>query len=1367
MLRITIIVFILCISGYSIAQKKSYFVKTDFDHIELDDQFIVVKYRPGSIPNGRTSFNGIRKSTSPTYSSILDGLVKVPLKKGQHPLDLCNQYLADPNVLYAEPIVLDQPLYAPSDPLISNQYYLTNINARAAWDITTGDDDITIGIIDTGIDMDHEDLLANIWTNENDPIDGIDNDGNGYIDDYYGYDFADGDSNPDADQSAHGVRVAGVAGANTNNGMGIAGVGFNTKIAALKGFRSSNGLSNGLFDAILYAAENGIQILNLSWGSIRQPLQSEQDIINYAVIEKNMVIVAAAGNDGNKSTAQEKFYPASYENVLSVGGSDASDNKWSGSSYNYAVDLVAPASSILSTISGNGYNSSGGFGTSFAAPMVAATAALVKDRFPTLTGQQIMERVRRTADDIYSIGNNGLYDGKLGTGRLNAYRAVSETGVKSMRIEPPNVQSKFAPVAFYGDTIQVTARLTNYLGNSYDPVIYASSPDNQFTPVDGSIFPGFMSTLEQKEISFDIVLSENLPPSTEVTIRLDFTDEGYSDFQYINFTTAPNYFDFGNNSTFMTIVGNGDLGLVEYGSDEQGTGLIHQNEQLLKFTGILMATSASSFSDNIINNYSTLDRGNGFINRKNFKLFSHPGADLYGYSEFIDPKHNLIIEQSAISWQRDDFIIIRYRIVNNNATTLNNLSFGVFTDWDLGDPSTNYAAFDTNAQYLFTRNQEANLFAATKVLGNGTLKYSALDRSDLNGNSQDVFDDFSSTIKYDFLINQNHVEAGNLGVGNDVAGIHGITLDEIPAYGSSFINLIYAVSDFKQGLDIQINEAENKLSQFILKPRILESFYTCDGVAVTLAPTSGTSFNFYQDPLGLMLLSSGSSFNPGVITKDTTFYVQVLDENYPSDIFAIQLKLLNEIANFELSTDTLYLDHPTLNTVQFTDMSRNPVSWQWDFGQGAKSTLQHPTMVFNEVGDYTIQLTIENEQGCTDTIQKTLYVRARPEIPTFPNYTICPEASFLLSNAAFDDLKVFASGESNHPILTGNELLIGPVKNDSIIYVSGIINGLESQRVPVPITTYKFKKDFQILPDTLSIEHQLRVFSNVDATSTIEWIVNGSSFGNNQEIIVPANEGSNTIKLIVNTLDGCSLTVTKAFSVSSSPFAMAKDQVGCEGETVIIKPSNGTYFGFYRDNLLTDFISKGTQLVVDESQKLYVVGLDDGLPGLPIEVDVSMDSFDFTINHKTSRVGTKNRVELSVSSNDNIASYHWYVAEELVATSPTAILFLDDTQATIRLEATNANGCISSDVLEFDFTPPLGISDNSSFSIYPNPTTDFIRIDTKEMIHSILITDMTGKLLELPPIKNERIDIRKLGPGLYMIEFTMNLKSYKVKFIVQ
>ena len=443
-----------------------------FRDLELSAEWIVVKYKPHT--DYAANAQVLHASDPANKKSILDGVVRIPIQNNQDPIKLCNRLLSDPNIVYAEPIVKDQLLETPSDPLVADQFYLERIKAFDAWNITKGDDDIAIAIIDSGSDLGHEDLKDKLWLNERDTVDGIDNDGNGYIDDFQGYDFADQDNDPTADFDPHGTRVAGVAGATADNATGIAGVGYNTKVAILKGFGSSNGTSGGLFEAILYAADNGIEVLNLSWGSIREPLQSEQDIINYAVIEKDVVIVAAAGNDGTKPTAAEKFYPASYDNVLSVAGSTSEDTKWSGSTYNHAVDLMAPSSGILTTTNGDAYNSNT-IGTSFASPMVAAAAALVKAQFPSLTAQQIMQRVRATTDGVYHVGSNLDFDGKLGSGRLNIFTAVEADQVKSLRAENIRIQKADDHPFYYGDTLNITLDLTNYLGPVADPAVYISA----------------------------------------------------------------------------------------------------------------------------------------------------------------------------------------------------------------------------------------------------------------------------------------------------------------------------------------------------------------------------------------------------------------------------------------------------------------------------------------------------------------------------------------------------------------------------------------------------------------------------------------------------------------------------------------------------------------------------------------------------------------------------------------------------------------------------------------------------------------------------------------------------------------------------
>ena len=207
----------------------------------------------------------------------------------------------DPNVDYAEPnyLVYTMDTY-PDDPYYTggNQWYIDEVNAPAAWDSTTCDSTQIIGIIDTGVDWTHPDLDSKIWTNYSEiPANGIDDDGNGYIDDVRGWDYVNDDNDPNDDNS-HGTHVAGIAAAETDNGVGIAGISWNAKIMPVKMLQSSGaGSSSDLASAIDYAANNGAEVINMSLGSYGESMTVKTALENaYAYA----VLVAAAGNNGYK-----------------------------------------------------------------------------------------------------------------------------------------------------------------------------------------------------------------------------------------------------------------------------------------------------------------------------------------------------------------------------------------------------------------------------------------------------------------------------------------------------------------------------------------------------------------------------------------------------------------------------------------------------------------------------------------------------------------------------------------------------------------------------------------------------------------------------------------------------------------------------------------------------------------------------------------------------------------------------------------------------------------------------------------------------------------------------------------------------------
>jgi subtilisin family serine protease len=362
----------------------------------------------------------------------------------------------NPDVEYAEPNYITYVAETPNDPLFEYQYALSNpgsgppgspqekerpdIKATAAWEETKGDEDIIIAVLDTGVDYNHEDLAAKIWINqpEYNGVNGIDDDGNGYTDDIYGYDFVNDDGDP-MDDNAHGTHVAGIAAAETDNGIGIAGVAWNCKILPAKIMDDQGeGVYSDMSEAIIWAADNGAHVINLSLGG-DFPSQTLENALKIAY-DKNIVIVAAAGND-----AGAVIYPAAYDDYcLAVAATDDNDSRWVWSNFGPEIDVAAPGVDILSLVPswfpgqvppwdpGDIPYGWIGDGTSMATPHVAGLAALIKSVKPWLTASEIMNVIRYTADDVNSANNLGR-DDYIGYGRINMKKALVPIVIKASK----------------------------------------------------------------------------------------------------------------------------------------------------------------------------------------------------------------------------------------------------------------------------------------------------------------------------------------------------------------------------------------------------------------------------------------------------------------------------------------------------------------------------------------------------------------------------------------------------------------------------------------------------------------------------------------------------------------------------------------------------------------------------------------------------------------------------------------------------------------------------------------------------------------------------------------------------------------------
>ncbi len=331
-----------------------------------------------------------------------------------------------------------------SDPGFAKQWALKNdgINGKKAgvdlsaletWDFSRGNKKIKIAVIDTGVDYNHEDLKDNIFINEAEANGqkGVDDDGNGYIDDIYGYDFANNDANP-MDDNGHGTHCAGIIAA-MHNDLGVRGIMKNASILPVKAFGSNGSATTmSIINAIDYAIKMGVDIMSNSWGSkVRsgskkkkgppQFNQAQVDVIKRAE-EKGIIFVAAAGN---ASTNSDKFAysPAGIplSNIISVGSIESSGKKSEFSNYGVtSVDVMAPGTEIYSTIVGGKYKSISG--TSMATPYVSGIAGLILSLEPTLTPAEVRKRLIST-----SILDNKLSRHSVSKGRVDALRAIQNT----------------------------------------------------------------------------------------------------------------------------------------------------------------------------------------------------------------------------------------------------------------------------------------------------------------------------------------------------------------------------------------------------------------------------------------------------------------------------------------------------------------------------------------------------------------------------------------------------------------------------------------------------------------------------------------------------------------------------------------------------------------------------------------------------------------------------------------------------------------------------------------------------------------------------------------------------------------------------
>lgn len=678
------------------------------------------------------------KAESPIY--VLEYQADLP------PTYVVKLWGRSPAVRYAEPeyipqllgqpdpqeVIPNRVIYTPND-VHSNNFCLSHLHVFAAWDSTKGDTTVWIGVVDTDVRFDHPDLVENIAYNWNDPIDGVDNDGDGHVDNFHGWDIVgstysgSGPFSPDNDprtaSPGHGTWVAGYAGATTDNGIGIASPGFMCRILPVKAAPDNNWALYGAYDGVIYAAQRGAKVINCSWGSTFRS-QAAQNLITQLITQYDPLIVAAAGNIPPDTPAT--FYPAQYDGVTSVTGVNTSDVWYGTIQIGYGMDLATTGNGI--TTAGLSTYTNFGAMTSFAAPQASGCAAILRSWRPDLNALQIAELLRITADSVDHLNLPHLRY-RLGR-RINLYRAILTQDTPACRVTAWQAYDTNDSLLFAGETFFLTASYRNYLSPATNLTVSIEPLTPHLQVVSGSYTIGSLGTLQSHAqvtgSPFVLQVLPTCPLNATLPVLFRFqADGGYQDYQVIELRGVnPAFVHVDSALLRTTLCGNGRIGYYDTPANTQGRGARWNTAtSSWLFEGGLMITDDTS-----AHLCTRAPLGGMYPHFAPTQAATHSVQGLYEIGEvaFMDtagshgPK-GFSVRSRVYAARRDPlrgFVAFLYELENTSPTDYADLSVGWWLDFDVGNnPTTDVAVIHNTLPLVYARSGTSRYIGAVLLSG--------------------------------------------------------------------------------------------------------------------------------------------------------------------------------------------------------------------------------------------------------------------------------------------------------------------------------------------------------------------------------------------------------------------------------------------------------------------------------------------------------------------------------------------------------------------------------------------------------------------------------------------------------------------------
>jgi subtilisin family serine protease len=694
---------------------------------------------------------------------------------------------------YAEPKYINKLCYSPNDSLNQIQYYLDAIKAYQAWDINKGDSSIVIAIVDTGTDLDHPDLIDNLALNFADTINGIDDDNDGFIDNFYGWNTASDTNFVGVQNVGHGTNVAGIAAASTDNHIGISGVGFNTKFLTVR-IDLPTGFLNNAYEGIVYAADHGADIINCSWGG-NFSSEYARDIVKYATYNKGALIVAGAGNFGNEIP----FYPAAYKDVIAVGATIEGDTVKLNSNYGHWLDIFAPGESMYTCNAIGKYGFSGG--TSMASPLVSACAAIIKAEFPHYSPQQLRHKLKISSDKVEHLSPS-QYAGKMGSGRVNLFKALSQNNLAAIEFINPEFYGNNNSFN-NGDTIFLSGDFINYLASTNSVFVNLEGPTNKIKIINplkdiGTI--NNLDTINIKSQPFKLkVLNSTSNENIELTLKILVNGIVYK--QYINLRVNKDYITISENDITVSLTSSGGIG---YSGDqnELGEGFKYKNSGSLLYEGSFALGNSSNFLlDKFRNASGAVDSDFKIATPIDYQVPKKANVELkatFNDGGFSLPQGLEISQYNYVfrSGIGQKSIIYVFEISNKGISNHGDLYAGLFLDWDILDANKNRISSDSTRRMGITYTSDSSIFCSIKLLTeNINFNHYAIDNVVGGDGFINALDGLSDLEKYNCL-STNRDSAGYAGSeGNDVIDVLSAGPFDLKVDSSISISFLLSVNE--------------------------------------------------------------------------------------------------------------------------------------------------------------------------------------------------------------------------------------------------------------------------------------------------------------------------------------------------------------------------------------------------------------------------------------------------------------------------------------------------------------------------------------------------------------------------------------------